>query len=67
MEPHQRLGPDTTLVLNWAGVRTKFFVDVYVCALYLPAPNLMQALFSTATTRLVCTSKCCTAPSQKNS
>jgi hypothetical protein len=30
---------DTELVLNGAGVREKFFFDIYVAALYLPARN----------------------------
>ena len=30
---------DKTLVLNGAGVREKFFFDIYVAALYLPARN----------------------------
>ena len=28
---------DTTLVLNGAGLREKFFLDIYIGALYLPA------------------------------
>jgi hypothetical protein len=30
---------ETTLVLNGAGVREKFFFDIYVAALYLPTPT----------------------------
>lgn len=36
--PEERLAQDgTPLVLNGAGVRTKFFFDIYVGALYLPS------------------------------
>jgi hypothetical protein len=34
-----RLGPAAELALNGAGVRSRFFVKVYVGALYLPAPG----------------------------
>jgi len=33
----QLVDSDTTLVLNGAGVREKFFLDIYIGALYLPA------------------------------
>lgn len=32
-------GSDTTLVLNGAGIRSKFFVNVYLAGLYLPTKN----------------------------
>jgi len=35
--PEQAVVDGQTLVLNGAGVRTKFFFDIYVGALYLPA------------------------------
>ncbi|MDQ7011352.1 MAG: chalcone isomerase family protein [Mariprofundaceae bacterium] len=35
--PEKAVADGQTLVLNGAGVRTKFFFDIYVGALYLPA------------------------------
>ncbi|NOX76798.1 MAG: chalcone isomerase, partial [Gammaproteobacteria bacterium] len=34
--PEQIKLADTTLTLNGAGIRSKFFFDIYVGALYLP-------------------------------
>ncbi len=37
--PEQVNVGDTTLVLNGAGIREKFFFDIYIAALYLPAKS----------------------------
>ena len=45
IESSTTLADGTQLILNGAGVRTKFFVDVYVGALYLSSPsNSAQAI-----------------------
>lgn len=38
LAPTATLTDGSVLVLNGAGVRKKFFVDVYIGALYLPSP-----------------------------
>lgn len=37
--PDSMVSGDTTLALNGAGIRKKFFIKVYVGSLYLPAPS----------------------------